>query len=68
LLASFSQTSESASEVLISTARDALGLKRGDAHSDVGDVSAAQVNQVEALLSRCAVFWLASISLLVVLL
>jgi AmpE protein len=68
LLASFSQTSESASEVLISTARAALGLKRGDAHDDVGDVAAAQVNQIEALLSRCAVFWLASISLLVVLL
>jgi AmpE protein len=66
LLASFSLTSEPASEVLISTARAALGLKRGDAHNDVGDVAAAQVNQIEALLSRCAVFWLGSISLLVV--
>ena len=68
LLASFSQASQSASEVLISIARAALGLKRGDTQSDVGDVAAAQVNQIEALLSRCAVFWLASISLLVLLL
>ena len=70
LLSSFSETSQSASEVLISTARAALGLKRGDAESDAGDAgdaAAAQLNQIEALLSRCAVFWLASISLLVLL-
>jgi hypothetical protein len=34
----------------------------------VGDAGVAQLNQIEALLSRCAVFWLTSISLLVVLL
>ncbi len=67
LLASFSQTSQAANEVLIATARAALGLERGDTASDVGDVAAAQVNQIEALLSRCAFFWLASISLIVVL-
>lgn len=68
LLASFSQASQSASEVLISTARAALGLKRDDVQSGGADVAAAQVNQIEALLFRCAFFWLASLSLLVVLL
>jgi AmpE protein len=67
LLASFSDPSLSGSEVLVSTASAALGLKPGNAESDAGEVAAAQLNQIEALLSRCAVFWLASISLLVVL-
>lgn len=68
LLGSFSQSSQLGGEVLISTARAALGLERGRADSDVGDIAAAQINKIEALLSRCAVFWLASISLLVVVL
>jgi AmpE protein len=67
LLASFSEASQPGSEVLVLTARAALGLKPGDVQSEMGDVAAAQINQIEALLSRCAVFWLASISLLVVL-
>jgi AmpE protein len=68
LLSSFSQASQSGDDVLISTARAALGLKRGDVQGDAGEIAAAEVNQIEALLSRCAVFWLGSISLLVVLL
>jgi len=68
LLASFSETSQPGNEVLVSTARAALGLERGGAESETGDAATAQVDQIEALLSRCAVFWLALISLLVVLL
>jgi AmpE protein len=68
LLASFSDASQPGNEVLISTARAALGLKRGDAEGDAGEIATAQVNQIEALLSRCAAFWLVSISLLVLLL
>ena len=68
LLNSFSQTTQPGDDVLISTARAALGLKRGDTEGDAGDIAAAEVTQIQALLSRCAIFWLGSISLLVVLL
>jgi len=70
LLASFKDTDETAGEVLLATAKAALGTQSVDAvepRQSPGDLAASRLAGLEALMSRSATAWLLIISVLVLL-